>query len=307
MTAALRQILLVEDSPGDARLVQEMLREADAGDHTLIHVTTVQAGVDHLTQPGHITDVVLLDLTLPDETGLETLRRVVDVAGQTSVVVMTGAGDEALGLEAVKAGAQDYLVKGHVDAKGLRRAVMFALERQRKYQEESFEDHLTGLHNRRGFLNLAAQHLRLVRRQRQCFLTLFLDVDNLKQINDTFGHAEGNRALVETADVLRRCFRQSDIVARLGGDEFAALVLDAERSGDVSIETVRNRLDHVLHHLNAQPDREYALVLSCGILRCGPDDAKSIEPLLERADALMYVEKRAKKARRADKQPALKA
>lgn len=286
------QVLLVEDNPGDARLVREMLVAPGESDFELIHVTTVREAVEQLTADQVAIDAVLLDLSLPDESGLDTIRRVVAVAQTSVVVVMTGAGDEDMGLTSLSEGAQDYLVKGQVDGRMLRRALRFALGRQSVLQSLSHIDDLTGLHNRRGFLLLAEQQIKLARRQRTPFLVLFMDLDRLKHINDTFGHAEGNRALVESADVLRRCFRQSDLLARFGGDEFAALALGAEEADDA---VVRARLNGALDAVNCKPDRDYPLGLSLGILSCAANEETSVEQLLERADALMYREKRLKR------------
>jgi diguanylate cyclase (GGDEF)-like protein len=287
------RILLVEDNPGDARFVREVLLEDAGSDFHLSHVPTVAAALDRLAiEP---VDVVLLDLSLPDETGLNTVRRVVAGTADASVVVMTGAGDEELGRAALQAGAQDYLVKGQVDGRLLRRALRFAIERHvvhQRLEDLSLKDDLTGLYNRRAFLLLAEQQARTARRQRTPFLLLFLDLDGLKHVNDTFGHAEGNRALVEAADVLRGSFRQSDILARLGGDEFAAFSLCSGMSDEPAI---RARLSAVLQQVNGEPDRAYPIGFSIGVLACTPANDTRIETLLERADALMYVEKRGKR------------
>jgi diguanylate cyclase (GGDEF)-like protein len=118
-----------------------------------------------------------------------------------------------------------------------------------------------------------------------------MDLDQLKLINDTFGHAEGNRAIVEAADVLRRCFRQSDLLARFGGDEFAGLALD---SSDAEETLMRARLDGALDAVNVQADRDYPLSFSIGVLTCDPADCTPLDELLERADQLMYQAKRRK-------------
>ncbi len=287
-------ILLVEDNPGDARLMVEMLKEGGGEEFALTHVSTVRAAVEALTA-GVPFQAVLLDLSLPDEHGLDTIRRVVAVAGRSVVVVMTGAGDEELGLSAMQEGAQDYFVKGSVDGPGLRRALRYAIQRggkQHQLQTESIKDDLTGLHNRRGFLLLAEQMLRTARRERTEFLLLFLDLDGLKYINDTYGHAEGNRAIVEAADALRSSLRSTDLLARLGGDEFVALAMNSTATAESAL---RSRLDQVLAAVNSKPGRTYPLGFSVGILPCNPNDDRPMESLLGEADALMFEEKRRKR------------
>ncbi len=295
MTAEAIEVLLVEDNPGDARLMAELLKEDGSSEFAFSHVSTVRAAVDALATPGHRIQAILLDLSLPDEHGLDTIRRVVAVAGRAVVVVMTGAGDQELGLSAMQEGAQDYFVKGSVDGPGLRRALRFAIQRggkQHQLQNESITDDLTGLHNRRGFLLVADQMLRTARRDRSDFMLLFLDLDRLKFINDTYGHAEGNRAIVEAADVLRTCFRTNDLIARLSGDEFAALAMNSTATADAAL---RKRLDEVLDGVNARPGRAYPLGFSVGILACASTDDRSMEALLANADALMYEDKRRKR------------
>ncbi len=285
------RVLLVEDNPGDVRLVEEMLAEDEQASFALAAVPTVRDALERLASPAR-TDAVLLDLSLPDESGLSTVERVVAGARGAVVVVMTGAGDEELGMAAMQAGAQDYLVKGQVTGSLLRRALRFAMGRQalrQQLQDMSLKDDLTGLNNRRGFLILAEQQVRVARRERRPFLLIFVDLDGLKGINDTFGHAEGNRALVEAADVLRESLRYSDVLARFGGDEFGACCLC---SGAEEVEAVRARIAARLAHVNAASDRLYPLGFSIGTLYCEAGDGTNIEVLLERADRLMYEDKR---------------
>ncbi|HUF47604.1 MAG TPA: diguanylate cyclase [Vicinamibacterales bacterium] len=288
-------VLLIEDNPGDARLVREWLREAEPDEFPLTHVSTLGDGLAHLAGPADV-DLVLVDLSLPDESGLDTVRRVVKGAGSAIIVVMTGADDEELGISAVKEGAQEYLIKGTVDGAQFRRQLRFAAERQENFRTELERDELTTLHNRRGFFALAERHMVTACRNGHGFVLLFMDLDGLKPINDQFGHTEGNRALVEAAEILKRSFRQSDIVGRLGGDEFAAL---AQGSAESSEDKLRARLAAELAAVNAQPDRSYALGFSMGVVVCPPDETRSIDELLAVADERMYADKRARRAGRA--------
>jgi diguanylate cyclase (GGDEF)-like protein len=156
-------------------------------------------------------------------------------------------------------------------------------------------DELTGLYNRRGFLTLAEQSRKLARRARKPFALVFVDLDGLKWINDTLGHSEGNRAITDAVFVLTDSFRQSDVLCRLGGDEFAILMIDASEE---TAGIVRGRLMEKVERLNREGNRPYRLSLSLGMLLCESDEAESLEKLLEKADALMYQEKKKKGANR---------
>jgi diguanylate cyclase (GGDEF)-like protein len=156
-------------------------------------------------------------------------------------------------------------------------------------------DDLTGLNNRRGFLVLAEHHMKFAYRTGRPFLVAFVDLDGMKKINDTFGHQEGNRALVDASNVLRDSFRQSDIIARLGGDEFVILVSDAAEN---SVDTVMNRVRQKLATFNAGPHRRYELSFSMGIVPGTLSQAARLEELLDQADALMYQQKQARKISR---------
>jgi two-component system, cell cycle response regulator len=149
-------------------------------------------------------------------------------------------------------------------------------------------DELTGLYNRRGFLASATHQLKLAHRQGEDVLLLFCDVDNLKQINDSFGHHEGDLALVRAAAALKETFRDSDILARLGGDEFAVLASDASIP---SRQAIVPRIENILEKANAACMR-YRLSFSIGVARFDPQTPASLGELMARADQDMYVNKR---------------
>ena len=159
-------------------------------------------------------------------------------------------------------------------------------------------DDLTGLNNRRGFSTLGQQQLKLSNRAKKGMFLLFSDLDNLKWINDTLGHHEGDRALVETATISRETFRQSDIIARVGGDEFAVLAVEAYRdSGDI----LAARLQENLRTHNAQRNRRYKLSISVGLDYYDPICPCSIDELLDRADRSMYEQKQKKQMRNSER------
>jgi two-component system, cell cycle response regulator len=149
-------------------------------------------------------------------------------------------------------------------------------------------DELTGLHNRRGFLSLATQQLRLALRNRHGLLLFFVDVDNLKETNDSYGHQEGDLVLCRVADALRHTFRDSDVLARLAGDEFAVLAADTSSQDQ---EVILRRLQHSLTRSQAKESR-YDLSVSVGVVRFDPQESVSLEELLARADEAMYENKK---------------
>ena len=150
-------------------------------------------------------------------------------------------------------------------------------------------DDLTGLYNRRGFLTLGQQQLKAADRAKRRMLLLFADFNGLKRINDAFGHPEGDRALIETADVLRETFRESDIIARIGGDEFVVLAIETNGS---PAEVLIHRLQENLEARNAREGRRYELSLSVGLARYDPESPCSIDELVAQADRAMYEQKR---------------
>jgi diguanylate cyclase (GGDEF)-like protein/PAS domain S-box-containing protein len=151
-------------------------------------------------------------------------------------------------------------------------------------------DELTGLPNRRGFITLSEQALKLAMRMERDVLMIFIDVDHLKYINDTFGHLTGDRALVDTARVLRDSCREADIVARLGGDEFVALmIVDSDQTAELVGERIKTRVD--AH--NSETERGYTLSLSVGTTR-SKAEGTTLADLLAQADSALYEQKRSR-------------
>ena len=156
----------------------------------------------------------------------------------------------------------------------------------------SLTDGLTGLNNRRGFMILATGLLKFARRVGYSSCLLYIDLDSLKYINDTFGHAAGDTAITQFARILTDTFRDSDIIGRLGGDEFVAMIIDATESDLTSIQT---RLHSNVDIQNLQSSRGHALSFSLGVIRVEPQSTVSMEELLSQADAAMYKHKQSRK------------
>jgi diguanylate cyclase (GGDEF)-like protein/PAS domain S-box-containing protein len=414
-------LLLVEDSPGDARLLREMLTDQDGPHRT--EVTHVESMADAEMQLGKRKfDIVLLDLGLPDAQGLGSLRRARAVASRVPMVVLTGYDDEALAAEALQEGAQDYLIKGQIDPRGLLRALRYAVERKaleealfnekeraqvtlncigdavictdiagnitflnivaekmtgwrreeaagrpmadvlqimntetreiipnpmeaavecngtvhlpsnsilirRDGFETPIEDSVAPIHDREGHADGAvvvfrdvssarAMALQMIHSAHHDFLTglpnrmllsdrvnqvialahrhgkkvaiLFLDLDGFKHINDSLGHAVGDKLLQSITECLVSCVRGSDTVSRQGGDEFVILLSEVEHSEDAAI-TARRMLNAVAE---VHPVGQHNLHITTSIgVSVFPDDGEDAETLIKNADTAMYQAK----------------
>ncbi len=172
-----------------------------------------------------------------------------------------------------------------------------AEERLRKNEQEarllSITDDLTGLYNRRGFFALGEQQMKLAQRTKRELLVIYVDVDQLKKINDRLGHRFGSLALIETANILKETFRHSDIIARIGGDEFVVLAIETSNRSSSRIET-RLSENIGLHNTVRTRPYDFQLSLSFGISRYKPSNPITMDELIDEADQRMYYHKRRK-------------
>ncbi|MDP6353443.1 MAG: diguanylate cyclase [Alphaproteobacteria bacterium] len=162
-------------------------------------------------------------------------------------------------------------------------------------RQMAVRDELTGLNNRRGFMNLAEMRLKQASRDQTRMLVVFIDIDGLKTINDRLGHAEGDRALRDLAEVVTETFRESDVLGRLGGDEFVALVAEGAPTRD---DGAVHRLQDHMDAFNADSDRPYVLAASIGVARYDPGAPAPLDQLLSRADTQMYEQKQSRRDRK---------
>jgi len=287
------RVLFVVDRTDD---LDAALAELSQSDGTTTHVAEVvhdvQSAAARLDQ-GAI-DVVLLQLDLPDMTGIDAFDRVHGAALDVPVIAFSTSGDEEVALQTLRRGAQDYLDRSELGTGALRRSIRYALERHRlmaALRSLSMIDELTTLYNRRGFSDIGEQYLKLSRRSGRGASLAYVDLDNFKAINDTYGHKVGDEALVQAGDVLRGAFRASDLVARMGGDEFAVL---APNSSDPP-EAMAQRVRDAFKQYNDATLEPYGLVVSVGAARSDGGVYVPLEQLVSDADVAMYEEKRGKK------------
>ena len=416
----IRQLLLIEDNAGDARLIREMFNEHGALDIELVRATTMSEAEGQLSQ--RTFDIMLLDLGLPDSQGLDAVRRAHSAAPRVPLVVLTGMDDESLAAQALQVGAQDYLIKGQIETRGLLRALRYAVERKtmeealfvekeraqvtlncigdavictdasgnitflnivaekmtswsrqeangrpmaevfqildantremtlnpmeisveknctvhlpvncilvrRDGSEVPIENSVAPIHDREGkppgavvvFRDVSAARamaLEMTHSAQHDFLTgmpnrmllndrvnqaiawaqrhakkvavLFLDLDGFKHINDSLGHATGDKLLQSVAKRLVDCVRGSDTVSRQGGDEFVVLLTEVGHSEDAAI-TARRML-HTVAQAHSVDQHDLHVTTSIGV-SVFPDDGQDAGTLIKNADTAMYQAK----------------
>jgi diguanylate cyclase (GGDEF)-like protein len=282
-------ILLIEDNPGDAHLVEIMLTQPEKSCFQLHIADSLSAAYKKLQE--HNFHVALLDMSLPDGEGLDNISSLRAVSPDLPIVVLSGRRDEFFALEAVKAGAQDYLVKGEVDEWQLSRALNYAIERKQLQDDILFmahHDQLTGLANRTLFQSRLEHAMHNATRRDEYLAVLYLDMDHFKPVNDALGHDIGDQLLINIARRLESFVREIDTVARLGGDEFA-IVLE----GVNSIEDVATVSKKIISGLADPFDiDEHNLHISSSIgAAIYPQHGNDIATLVKNADAAMYKAK----------------
>ncbi|MDJ0892810.1 MAG: EAL domain-containing protein, partial [Gammaproteobacteria bacterium] len=292
-------ILLADDDEDDFVMTRDLLAEVPGAPYELEWVGDYASALNAVREKRH--DVYLVDYRLGAETGLTLLKCVCRENPDVPVIMLTGQRDREIDLQAMKAGAADYLVKGEINAALFERSIRYALERSRAEREITrlaFYDSLTGLPNRALFLDRLSQAAARTERGHGLVAVLFLDIDNFKRINDTLGHHAGDLLLKEIANRLtervRRCDTVSrpshssgaeNLIARLGGDEFVLLISDVKRPEDASVVATR-----ILAELSGPfvvDGHEVFVSASIGIA-VSPADGQETQQILTNADTAMY-------------------
>ena len=241
-------------------------------------------------------DAVIADIVMPGVDGINLTKEISKHYQGLPVMIITGHTEEYPTETAMTSGAREFISKPFSTTEFMIRfdKMMYDLRAEKALLVLSLTDELTGLYNRRRFFVLTEQYLKLSVRTKKRLLLLFIDMDNLKWINDHHGHNEGDQALIDLANILRKTFRESDIIARIGGDEFVVL----SESIDESREILITRLYENLKDCNGKRSRRYPLSISTGTAHFDPEYPISTDELLSKADASMYGEKRTKRKKR---------
>jgi diguanylate cyclase (GGDEF)-like protein len=295
-------LLLVEDDDRAASRLFEMLRRPEGTQFEITRVPRVEEALVKLQHDSY--DVMLLDLSIHEGYGLDSLLRARAAALSVPIVVLTYQKDEAVALKAARAGAQDYLTKGEVTPELISRTLLHAVERHRMLrdlteakQRQRFlatHDSLTELPNRYSLLDQLSTALADAERNESELAVMFFDLDGFKTVNDNLGHTIGDELLIDVAHRLRRIIRKSDIIARIGGDEFVVAIRNIP---DMNVplqvaENVREEIEKP-YHLGGC---ECWISASVGIA-VYPRDGTDADLLIRCADTAMYEAKSSGKNR----------
>lgn len=317
-------ILIVDPSPGDRRMYLTLL--SNFGHHLL----EADNGTRALELArAELPDLIISSIIMPKMDGFSLARRLraEPLLAGIPVIFQTANYLESEVSKLARASGVQYILAKPSEPQEILRTISEALKRPTtpsrlpqtgKLQREHLElmadklyqkvvelertndrlrnlsltDELTGLNNRRGFMILATALLKFARRAEHPLCLLYIDMDSLKSINDSFGHAAGDTALTHFARILTETFRDSDVIARLGGDEFVVLTIDAAEN---DLAYIRARLQSNIddHNLRAAPG--FALSLSMGMIPVDLDATITLETLLSQADKAMYQHKQSRR------------
>lgn len=280
------RVLLVEADDLKSRdLMQKLHNDGGKVEFQCTRVRRLGAGVRLLSEKAH--DLILTDLSLPDARGLDAVAGLRRAAPGLPIVVVSEELDEELAVQAVRGGAQDYLIHNEVTAQSLHRTLRYAIERmntEERLEYLAHHDQLTGLPNRALFTQRVTQAIGQAWNKGSNPSILVLDLDRFKNINDTLGHSVGDQLLIEVGNRISQCTGDS-VVARLGGDEFAILLDEPKEKEQLSV-VAQGILDSLSREFRID-DRDISTTASIGIA-VFPENGNSAEDLLGNADASMY-------------------
>ncbi len=285
MDNKITKILYVEDEIDHVVIMREFIREIKNVNYEMTHVQQLDEALLELDNAHY--DIIMLDISLPDEQGVDTITRVCERVPEIPVVVMTSMDDETMAVKALQHGAEEYLVKGKMNSHALSRILRYAIMRHKsrvELQSLSLIDDLTSLYNRRGFMLFAQQQLSIAIRTKRGMILFFIRIEGLNEIGEKSGHQYEDLAKIETANILNEAFRESDIIARHSRDEFTAIAIE---SFDASNEIIITRLQDELKNRNNQENRKYKLSLCIGKAYYDTEELCTIEELIHRAKESM--------------------
>ena len=280
------RIAFIEDDEDDFLLTQDLLVEIYGTTFQLEWIKTWSRALEVVREHNH--DVYLVDYRLGEGNGLDLIREAVEQGCNAPIILLTGENSREVDIEAMKAGASDYLVKGEITARLLDRAIRYSIEQHRsesRLTELAQYDQLTGLANRNLFKDFLTGSLARASRRHEMVAVMLIDLDRFKMINDTYGHETGDQLLKVVAERLKDSVRARDLVARLGGDEFT-VVLEGIHDPTI-VSHFGDRILEIIKQPVCIGSNEVYTTVSIGIA-IYPTDVRNFDDLIKSADAAMY-------------------
>ncbi len=286
------RVLVIDDDRLQYRLVQAHFKNFKRGSYELDWSETYEDGLAKLMTGKYA--VCLLDYRLGDRDGLQLIREAAEAGCRTPIVFLTAESSDNVDIEAMEAGALDYLVKGEITPRAMERSLRYALklgESLEALRRLATRDELTGLLNRREYDRILAEEEDRARRFGHPLSLVIIDLDLFKAINDTHGHPAGDAVLREAARRIAGAIRTVDRAARIGGEEFALVLV---QSGRVAALDVARR---AVASIAGEPIRigdgfSITVTASAGVAEL-PSDARNADELIAAADKALYAAKAA--------------
>ncbi len=285
------RILLVDDSRGDALLIEKYMRQVMQDGLVLLHAATLSHALRALSQDKF--DIVLLDRSLPDVVDNSGLQSIQNMVPSLPVIYLTAYKSENTAVQAIEDGAQDYILKDKMDGHAIKRAIRYAIIRKQFENSllvQAHQDRLTGLANFLSFEKRLASSMARLKRYGGAVGIFYMDLNRFKPINDTHGHAVGDRMLAEIGARLKLCLRSADMPARVGGDEFAILIEDGVSSDHCAF--LAQKLITAIETPFMTSGIELKVGVSIGIALCPAGSPITGAELLSGADKAMYEAKK---------------
>lgn len=286
-----RRILMIDDDRMQFRLTQAHFRNFRGEIFSLEWAATYEEGLEKLLAGGHAA--CLLDYQLGEKNGLDLIHAAVAAGCRTPIIFLTADSSERVDIEAMNAGALDFLVKGEISPRALERSLRYALklgETLEALRKLATHDQLTGLLNRREFDHILAEERERSKRFGHPFALVLVDIDHFKSVNDTHGHPAGDAVLQEVASRLMHALRDVDRAARFGGEEFALIIMQADRK--IAIDAAKRICAAVRSTpVTIEGGPELKITISAGVAAM-PADATAGAELVAAADKALYAAKK---------------
>jgi two-component system cell cycle response regulator len=284
---SLKKLLLIDDERLQARIVEQQLKAFHGEKFEFEWASTFEAGLERLMSGEHA--VCLLDFQLGPRDGLALIREAAGQRCRVPIIFLTAESSSDIDIEAMNAGALDYLLKGEISPSILERSIRYALKLSDTLAELrrlATRDPLTGMLNRREFNRILAEETERAARFGRTFSLVMLDLDHFKSVNDQYGHPAGDAVLVETANRILQGLRQVDRAARIGGEEIAILLVEL---GHEEAMEVANRHAEAIRGkpIVLEDGQELTVTASLGVAT-SPQNGATSETLIAAADKALY-------------------